>query len=663
MNSLESAPTGGENSMTAEVIQPPRARGAVLALGSQSEEALKRMFEDLGADMVLLPYDTPASELEHLDFVVGSGGANSVHDVDTPVLDPIILGKGFKPMFIGICLSAQAMVHAAGGTVIESGTIGETGTYGEIQVDIIDQRPDGGFEKIQVAPMVHSNGDHFKKDGLPGHFIATAMTGDHVAAFIDTETGNIGFQPHPELSGALGYGIIRNALLEAKINLQPYPKDLFAGMVAEINEKTGDDDLIIGFSGGVDSMMVVDAALASNVPKNRIHILHLDLATNRTENGVPESDIIMDRFEKRTGFRPHFKRLTPHEVFHTPVEVFDKDKKSLGWKILGEQTNSEEKRLVFSQIYGNAFESLIGELNLDPDKTKLVQGTLYPDVIESIGKGKVKTHHNMGPFFQYLASQGRIISPAARYFKNDMRQMGKNRGFSEREYKRQPFPGPGLIPRIICYDGNLILPKNPQQKWEQIKEIVGDEFGVMLAGFNTVGSGGDKRSLAWPVMLTGEPDWERFKSLAIELGNALPDTVNRLYYLTGDKVDGISTKESMTLTLINEESVPQLQGIDDRANRILEAFGALDLDITDQVPIGLMPTAFNEKGGERTVFFRPFKTPKIASFLQGFAVTSNDQPAIAKAWPQIVKMALSTPGISRVAYDVMGKPKGSTEAE
>jgi GMP synthase (glutamine-hydrolysing) len=644
-------------------LPPQRAQGAVLGLDSRSEEALKRMFEDLGADMQLLPYTTSASELEHLDFVVGSGGGNSVHDSDAPKFDPAIYSPDFKPLVIGVCLTAQTLVYEAGGEVIEAGGDGETSSYGPLKVDVIDQRADGGFAKLDTAEMVHSNGDHFKLSGLPPGFVPTSMTGDHVASYVDTNTGNVGIQFHPELSGALGYGVVRNILQARNINLQPIPKDLFAAMVKEIEENTGEDDLVIGYSGGVDSRMVVDAALASKVPRERIHIVHLDLGTNRTVNGVPESDIIMDNFEEHYGFRPHFRRLSPEKVFHTPVEVFDKDKQSLGFRVLGEQTNSEEKRLAFSQIYGTAFDDLIKDLGLNPDKTKIVQGTLYPDVAESIGKGRVKTHHNMGPFFQFLMANGRVISPAQRYFKQDMRDMGKARGFKKDEYDRQPFPGPGIIPRVICYDGELILPENPDEQFERIKTIVGDEYGVVLGGFNTVGSGGDKRSLAWPVFLTGEPDWEFFKHMAVRLGNEMPKVVNRLYYLTGDRIESINTHDVMTRTLINEESVGQVQLLDDRVNRVLEAFGALDLSITDQVPIGTMPTAFHKSNGGRTAFFRPFRTPKTASFLNGEAVSPEDEPVLKEAWPEVEKVAMSVDGIERVAYDMMGKPNGSTEAE
>lgn len=653
-SSAEAREVGGT-----EIVRQSRATGVLLALGSQSEEALMRMCEDLGADMVEMPFDTQAEKLKRFDFVVGSGGANSVHDDDAPRLDPRILSPDFRPLFVGVCLSAQTMVHTVGGTVVEAEGDSNHGSYGNVEITVVDNDLRGGFDKISRAKMVHSNGDYFTQEGLPPGFVATAMNGERVASFIDSATGNIGFQFHPELSDAVGYGVMRNALTAAGINLVPEAKDAFATMVAEINQKARDADVLVGFSGGIDSNVVAEAVIASDVPPERIHILHLDMGINRTEDGIPESDIILARFEQRTGIKPHFRRLDPSTVFHVPVELFDEEGNSQGYHVLSEQTDSEMKRLVFSQIYGNAFSALIDELGLDPDTTQYVQGTLYPDVIESLGKGKVKTHHNLGPFFVNLERNNQIINPANRLFKGDMRKIGKERGFTEAEYTRQPFPGPGLIPRIICSDGEPILPQNPDQTWEQAKEIVGDEFGVALAGFQTVGQKGDKRSLAWPIFLTGEQDWEHMNNLMQRLGSEIPSTVNRVYYLTGDHYDEIT--RHMTPTYINEESIEQLQPLDDKGNRILDVMGGLS--VTNQVPMGLMPTGFSESKDGRTFFFRPFRTPRTASFLTGEAVLPTEEGAIAESWALIQEMALSAAGIERVAYDLTSKPYGSTEAE
>lgn len=634
--------------------------GALLEMGSQSEEALKRMFEDLGVDMVSVPSDTAAEELEGFDLVVGSGGANSVHDEDTPEVDRRIFEKDFAPLVIGVCLSAQLMVHHNGGRVIPSHEA-ENGTYGSLEVDVVDNSAKGGFAKLKQAKFVHSNGDHFKRGGLPEHFTPTAMTGDHVAAFVDEQTGNIGFQFHPELSDVVGYGVVRNILQNRGFELDVAPTDIFKQIVAEINERAEEDHLIVGFSGGIDSNVIAEAVLASDVPKDKIHIIHFDFGVNRSEGGVPESEALLDRFEHRTGVRPDFVQVDPEQVFHEQVTLIDENGDSQGKCRLSEQTDSELKRKIFAQIYANAFTDYFTGLGLDADRTKIVQGTLYPDVIESLGKGKVKTHHNQSPFMVYLQKNGRTIDPARRLFKNDMRVAGEGRGFDEIDWQRQPFPGPGLIPRVLCSDGEPVLPDNADEVWEKARGMIGDEFGVVLGGFRTVGQKGDKRSYAWPIILSGEPDWERMAMITRELGNAFPAEINRVYHITGEYTDGVATADYMTPTFINSESLEQLRAIDDEATQLLRYCGALA--VTDQVPIGLLPSPFHTSNGERTVFLRPFRTPRSNSFLNGEAVRPDQDKSIALWYEQASAIALQQPGIARVAYDLTNKPFGSTEAE
>jgi len=583
-----------------------------------------------------------------------------VHDKDVPNVDQRIFEPDFAPFVVGVCLSAQMMVHHAGGEVIPSQDA-DGGTFGNLEVTVVDQRADGGFKKLQTAKFVHSNGDHFTQEGLPERFVATAMTGDHVAAFVDTETGNVGFQFHPELSDAIGYGVVRNILQDRGFELNPKPLDVFQHIVDEIREKAGDDDLIVGFSGGIDSNVIAEATLASGIDLSKIHIVHLDLGVNRSEDGIPESEAVLNRFEARTGQRPDCIVVDPKRVFHEPVVLRDENGEPQGEYVLSQLIDSELKRKVFAQIYADTFSEYVKALGLDPDHTKLIQGTLYPDVIESLGKGKVKTHHNQSPFMTYLEKNGRTIHPAQRFFKGDMRSGARARGFDPIDSERPPYPGPGGIPRIICSDGTPILPENALEVWEQAKAIVGDEFGVVLGGFRTVGQKGDKRSYAWPILLSGEPDWEQMAELTRELGNALPESVNRVYHLTGDVFDGISRPEDMTPTFINEESTELLRRVDDVATQLLRACGGLA--VTDQVPIGLLPSPFRPSNGERTVFLRPFRTPKTNSFLSGEAVLPNQEPAIAEWYEQARDAALLTPGIARVAFDLTNKPFGSTEAE
>ncbi|MDZ7786421.1 MAG: hypothetical protein U5L95_04855 [Candidatus Saccharibacteria bacterium] len=644
----------------------------VLQFGSQSEQAIASMNEELGAEAPLLAHDTPAAVLAEHDFVFATGGSDSVYEEGSPHLDAKIFDSDYPARMIGICYAAQDMVYQQGGTIVNAKDTSGEGRYGPVEITVTEAGEKLGLEEFSGAKMIHSNGDFISPHGLPEGFEILATTGDgdnqHVAMFRDPQE-NIGIQFHPELSDVVGYGLVRKLLGDVyELDLRPEAIDQFEKMVAEVNEQARGKDVLLGFSGGIDSNAIAEVLVASDVPAENLHIIHIDMGINRTENGITESDILLQRFTERTGLKPDYIKIPLEKVCYEPVELFDEDGQSLGTYTLAEQVDAEMKRKVFSQLYGNAFSAHIEKLGLDPENTLIAQGTLYPDVIESIGKGRVKTHHNLGPFFVKLEREGKILNPARKLFKTDMRQIGEKRGFSEAEHQRQPFPGPGLVTRIIGYDGTPVLPPDAEMQLERLQELIdSDDFAVATADFRTVGQQGDGRSYAHPVLLTSheEPNdeaWEQIENITQIVGKNFRDVFNRVLFVTGVRVEGVVTPQNMTKTSVTPETVSQLQRIDDKANQIFKRHGALTLDVTAQIPIGLLPTALDSPGA-RSAFVRPFTTSPKAAFLQGAAVLPSDRSEINASWQELVPELLKMRGIARIAIDATHKPFGSTEGE
>lgn len=639
-----------------EAVQE-RGQAALLLFGSQSYHNIAQAIETLGADVAVLPGDTPIEELQEFDIVLLSGSNTSVTDEDITNPDPRLFTEEFEPPVVGICWGMQKMVQASGGQIVSGSGTGE---YGPTKVMIMDGGQNGGvFEGMEEADFVMSHGDYVPLDGVSDGFRLLAKTDHSVSAVINDQLRQVGFQFHPELSGALGIGVFRNVLKWAGVKLDPRPERLVETVVNRISDETAaDDHLLIALSGGIDSAAVTAAAGHSTVPKDRIHVVHMDTGTMRTFNGVPESTQVLEA-ARAQGLEPGFIDLRDEDIFNMPIRVEGNNGKDLGEHVLSETVDPVMKRLIFSAIYAHYLQDYSVGLGLDPETTKLVQGTLYPDVVESGAKGgaTIKPHHNVTPFFQRLEEMGQLISPADTMLKPHMRKIGKELGLPPEIYLRHPFPGPGLIVRILCAV-EPDLPDNAQEIYERAQEMVGDDFSVGLLPVRTVGQEGDERSYAHAISLTGERDWQQMRHLGGQVTSELAGIINRFIYFNGPKIEGVVP--DITKTHVTAQTVAQLQAIDDKANRALEARGVHQ--VTDQIPIGLFPLPFGQ-AGDRSVVIRGFLTPESSAFISGEAAIPGKGGFEEQALDEAFEIVLAQPGISRVGYDLTSKPPGTTEFE
>lgn len=400
---------------------------AILDFGSQTTQLIARRVRALERYSTILPYDTSFEELKDQGVmgIILSGGPHSVLDEDAPTCDPEIF-SGKIPV-LGICYGLQLMVHTLGGEI----AAGEKQEYGRatIKYDLGD--PLGlhiwasYFHFEDVVWMSH--GDHAKK--LPDGFRAIAYS-KKVPAAISNVTGRLmGFQYHPEVEHTFrGSDHLDYWLSEiCRCPRDWKPGDQVPTLISGIQETVGEDIVVLGVSGGVDSMVV--ATLLHEAIGDQLHCVFVD-------NGLLREG---EREDVESRFKIELK---------TPLITYDASHHFLG--ALEGVSDPEKKRKIIGRVFVDAFKAAVS--NMKPKPKFLAQGTLYPDVVESQTPGgapsvTIKTHHNVGGLPKDLGFE--LLEPLRWMFKDEVRELGAALGLSPETLGRHPFPGPGLAIRIL----------------------------------------------------------------------------------------------------------------------------------------------------------------------------------------------------------------------
>ena len=414
----------------------------ILDYGSQYTQLITRRIRELGIYSVILPADVSISRIEALSprAVILSGGPSSVYDEGAPTLP-----KGFldfqklkKIPVLGICYGMQLLARELGGNV-ERAHVREYGRM-QVQPDTVSRLLGGDLSKPFHAWMSH--GDETKK--IPQGFRAIAKTANgSLAAIENVEAGIYALQFHPEVVHTEnGNKLLRRFL----VDLAGIGPDWDMGSVLEEQiEKIkaavpAGEHVICGLSGGVDS--TVAATLVHRAIGNRLHCIFVDQGLLRHK----EQERVMDMFSKN---------------LHLSVECVDASERFLG-KLAG-VSDPEQKRKIIGAEFISVFEESAAKISKTVGHVPgfLVQGTLYPDVIESspaptsggghpAGKkfsSTIKSHHNVGGLPEKMKMK--LIEPLRDLFKDEVRELGKCLGVPENFLKRHPFPGPGLAVRVI----------------------------------------------------------------------------------------------------------------------------------------------------------------------------------------------------------------------
>jgi GMP synthase (glutamine-hydrolysing) len=394
----------------------------IIDFGSQYNQLIARRVREQRVYCQIEPPGITADEIKALnpEGIILSGGPASIYEKNSPKTDSRIFALGIP--VLGICYGMHFMIAALGGTVI--GT--KKREYGFAELHI--KKSEGLFEGVSPKSTCWmSHGDSIGK--LPSGFKASASTANtEVAAAVHAKKNLFGFQYHPEVVHTqMGKKMLRNFLFNVCGCKRSWTMKSFARHAAEdIRETVGDKKVILGLSGGVDSS--VTALLVHNSIGKRLTCIFVD-------NGLL-------RKNEAQKLKVTFKQ-------HLHINIRFVNAKSRFLKALAKVTDPEKKRKIIGKVFMQVFET---EARKIKDADFLAQGTLYPDVIESVSAfggptSVIKSHHNVGGLPKKMKLK--LIEPLKYLFKDEVRLLGRELGLPQDLIWRQPFPGPGLAIRII----------------------------------------------------------------------------------------------------------------------------------------------------------------------------------------------------------------------
>ncbi len=453
-------------------------RVLVLDFGAQYAQLIARRVRECKVYSEIVPYATPAADIAEKEpkGLIFSGGPRSVYEEGAPRPDPGIFDLGIP--ILGICYGHQLIARELGGEVRST----DFREYGRVEM-----QAEEGSLLLKELPLTQnvwmSHGDSVVH--APGGFTETAHTaGSPVAVMENRERSIYGVQFHPEVAHTpLGMDILKNFLYHACDCLPAWTMvSIIEQMVEEIQAQAGNGKIICGLSGGVDS--AVAAVLVHKAVGDQLTCVFVDHGLLRKG----EAEQVEDTFQR------HFKINLVH------VKAQERFLERLAGV-----TDPERKRKIIGTEFIRVFEEVAKDLE---DAQFLVQGTLYPDIIESGTKdaARIKSHHNVGGLPDDLRFQ--LVEPLRALFKDEVRAVGEELGLPEEIVWRQPFPGPGLAVRIIgevTEERLEILREADDVVMQEIKKAglyrdLWQSFAVLPA-IRSVGVMGDERTYAYPIIL------------------------------------------------------------------------------------------------------------------------------------------------------------------
>jgi len=576
----------------------PKAQIAVLDAGGQYCHLIARKVRDLGVYAEVRASEIPAPELADVRGIIISGGPSSVYDPGSPTVDPKIFDLGVP--VLGICYGQQLMAHLLGGEVRK----GDHGEYGSALLEL-DEASDPMFSGLAGQQQVWMSHRDTVERVPQGWRVAGRTPTCAVAAIAEPARGFYAVQFHLEVVHTpRGKEYLSNFVFGVCGCEKDWdPRNRIPAIEEEIRTCVGDRKVFFFVSGGVDSTVAFALCTRALGPE-RVRGVYVDTGLMR----AGETDFV--------------RRMGNISIEHAEDQFLT---------ALAGVTDPERKRHIIGEEFVRVQERIIETRHIAEENWILGQGTIYPDTIESGGTAKaalIKTHHNRVAGIQRLIECGRIVEPLKSFYKDEVREVGRELDLAGELLDRHPFPGPGLAIRCLCSEFDAPVRHTPD--------------GVIVP-VHSVGVQGDERSYA-PVIAIDALDHAR----ATELINRLRE-VNRVIALasTGTPVDAMQVR-ACSLT---PERLERLRQADAIVRGLTHRTG-YDHQVW-QFPVILIP--LGTANAPDSIVLRPVDS------VDGMTAQSVLMPR--DLLNCICTEVLQVPGIGAVFYDLTHKPPGTIEWE